>query len=163
MTGSKQEVVGNMPEALQGVFVGTFEHLLDPKKRLTIPSVWREQVGVPERLYVLPGVNVPCLCVFPAREMAKRLERIRSLSIADEKGRQFLRTLASRSDYVPWDAQGRIRVKDELLSAADLSSGVVLAGAFEYFELWSPERWKQQQESSATTSSLGEAARYVGF
>jgi len=163
MTGNKQDVGGGRAEMLQGVFVGEFRHLLDPKKRLTIPSVWREQVGVPEQLYVLPGVNVPCLCVFPAREMARRLERIRSLSLADEKGRQFLRTLASRSDLVPWDTQGRIRVKDDLLISADLSSDVVLVGAFEYFELWSPERWKQQQESSATTSSLGEAARYVGF
>lgn len=152
-----------MAEMLQGVFVGQYQHLLDPKKRLTIPSVWREQVGQPEQLFVLPGVNLPCLCVFPSREMARRLERIRSLSIADETGRNFLRTLASRSDLVPWDAQGRIRVKDELLDYAGLSSDVVLVGAFECFELWSPEKWKQQQESSATSTSLGEAARYVGF
>lgn len=147
---------------LQGVFVGQFQHSLDPKKRLTIPAGWREQVGAPAQLFVLPGVNVPCLCVFPAREMAKRLDRIRSLSIADDTGRNFLRTLASRSDLVPWDAQGRIRVKDELLDFAGLKSEVVLAGAFECFELWSPEKWKQQQ-SSATSTSLGEAARYVGF
>ncbi len=149
--------------ALQGVFVGHYLHLLDPKKRLTIPSGWREQVGAPEQLYVLPGVNEPCLCVFPAREMAKRLERIRSLSVADVTGRQFLRTLASRSDLATWDAQGRIRVKDELMDYAGITSEVVLVGAFELFELWSPERWKQQQESSAVTSNLGEAARYVGF
>lgn len=163
MTGKKQDVVGGQPGMLQGVFVGTFQHLLDPKKRLTIPSVWREQVGVPEQLYVMPGINVPCLCVFSARDMARRLERIRSLSIADETGRPFLRSLASRSDLVPWDAQGRIRVKDELLDAAGLSSEVVLVGAFEFFELWSPARWKQQQESSAAMPNLGEAARYVGF
>lgn len=159
----KDQRAGSGDGALQGVFVGEFRHLLDPKRRLTIPSGWREQVGVPEQLYVLPGVNVPCLCVFPAREMARRLERIRSLSIADETGRQFLRTLASRSDLVPWDGQGRIRVKDELLDSAGLKSEVVMVGAFECFELWSPERWKQQQESSAVTSNFGEAARYVGF
>lgn len=163
MAGNKQDAGSAMAGMLQGVFVGQFQHLLDPKKRLTIPAGWREQVGVPEQLFVLPGVNVPCLCVFPAREMAKRLERIRSLSIADDTGRNFLRTLASRSDLVPWDAQGRIRVKDELLDYAGLKSDVVLAGAFECFELWSPEKWKQQQESSATSTSLGEAARYVGF
>lgn len=147
---------------LQGVFVGSFRHALDPKKRLTIPSGWREQVGQPEQLYVLPGINEPCLCLFPARELQVRLQKLRSLSIADEKGRQLLRTLASRSDLVTWDAQGRIRVKDELLEYAGLSTDVVLVGAFEQFELWSPEKWKQQ-ESSAATSNLGEAARYVGL
>jgi MraZ protein len=145
-----------------GVFVNTFTHTLDDKKRLTIPSDWRELVGEPKCVIVLPGVNKPCLCVYPAREMARRLEKLRNLSIADEKGRHFARTLAARSDLVPWDAQGRIRIKDELLASADLLSEVVLVGAFECFELWSPEKWKQEQ-SSVTPSSLGEAARYVGF
>ena len=163
MTSQEHSAGGMVTGALQSVFVGNYRHLLDPKKRLTIPSGWRVQVGMPEEVYVLPGVNEPCLSVFPAREMAKRLQRINSLSVADVKGRQFLRTLASRSDLVAWDAQGRIRVKDELMEYAGITSEVVMVGAFELFELWSPERWKQQQESSVATSNLGEAARYVGF
>jgi MraZ protein len=149
--------------SMQSVFVGNYRHLLDPKKRLTIPSSWREQVGLPEQVYVLPGVNEPCLLVFPSREMAKRLARVQSLSVADVVGRNFLRTLASRSDLMGWDGQGRIRVKDELMDYAGITSEVVLVGAFEMFELWSPEKWKQQQASSATSTDLGEAARYVGF
>jgi DNA-binding transcriptional regulator/RsmH inhibitor MraZ len=38
---------------------------------------------------------------------------------------------------------------------------VVLAGAFDHFELWSPERWKSVR--AAGSADLGEAARYVGF
>lgn len=155
-TGGAGEMAGN------GVFVNTYTHGLDSKKRLTIPSDWRELAGVPKRLIVLPGVNDQCLCVYPAREMARRMDRIRSLSIADERGRQLARTLASRSDLVPWDSQGRIRIKDDLLDYAGLKADVVLVGTFDGFELWSPEKWKQQQ-SSVTQSSLGEAARYVGF
>ena len=145
-----------------GVFVNTYAHSLDSKKRLTIPSDWRELVGVPRRLFVLPGVNVKCLCVYPAREMTRRLEKLRTLSIADEKGRQLARTLASRSDLVPWDSQGRIRIKDELLDFADLVNQVVLVGTFDGFELWSPDQWKQQS-GSMDQMGLGEAARYVGF
>ncbi len=148
---------------LQSVFVGSYRHLLDPKKRLTIPSSWRQQVGQPEEVYVLPGINEPCLLVFPARDMAKRLARANSLSVADVVGRQFMRTLASQSDLMGWDGQGRIRVKDELMDYAGIKSEVVLVGAFEMFELWSPEKWKQQQASSATGTNLAEAARYVGF
>ena len=145
-----------------GVFVNTYAHSFDSKKRLTIPSDWRELVGVPRRLFVLPGVNVKCLCVYPAREMTRRLEKLRNLSIADEKGRQLARTLASRSDLVPWDSQGRIRIKDELLDFADLVNQVVLVGTFDGFELWSPDQWKQQSGMMDQTG-LGEAARYVGF
>ena len=134
---------------------------MDTKKRLTIPSDWRELVGVPNRLFVLPGVNDKCLCVYPAREMTRRMERLRNLSIADRKGRQLARTLASRSDLVPWDSQGRIRVKDELLDFAELKKDVVLVGTFDGFELWNPDTWKSI--ANMDQDSLGEAAQYVGF
>lgn len=146
----------------QGVFVNIYVHSLDSKKRLTIPSDWRELAGVPRRLFVLPGVNDKCLCVYPAREMTRRLERLRNLSIADTKGRQLARTLASRSDLVPWDSQGRIRIKDDLLAYAGLVNQVVLVGTFDGFELWNPDRWNEQT-GSMDQPKLGDAARYVGF
>ena len=148
-------------ELAQGVFVGTFMHSLDPKKRLTIPSEWRDQVSGPGSLYVLPGVEQKCLYVFPAREMVQRLQRIRSHSVADTRARQFARVLGSQSQLVPWDTQGRIRVKDELLDWAQIRSQVVMVGAFESFELWSPDLWKTL--GSLSDTSLAEAARYVGF
>lgn len=149
-----------MSEA-QGVFVGNFTHLLDPKKRLTIPSEWREHVGNPQSLYVLPGVvRRDFLLVFPAREMIQRLQRVRSHSIADPQASQFTRILGSQSQLAPWDTAGRIRVKDELLSSATLTEAVVLVGAIDHFELWNPELW---QQVNAAGADLGEAARYVGF
>lgn len=152
----------NMDPSMLGVFVNTYTHSLDSKKRLTIPSDWRELAGVPGRLFVLPGINDKCLCVYPAREMARKLERLGNLSAADNKGRHFARTLASRSDLVEWDAQGRIRIKDDLLNFADLQNQVVLVGTFDGFELWSPESWNEQNGSSEA-ESLKQAAEYVGF
>lgn len=155
--------IGLGPEmAGQGVFVNTYTHSLDSKKRLTLPADWREVVGVPRRLFVLPGVSVRCLCAYPAREMTRRLEKLRNLSIADDKGRQLARALASRSDLVPWDSQGRIRIKDDLLDYAELVNQVVLVGTFDGIELWSPDRWKEQM-GSMDQPQLGDAARYVGF
>lgn len=148
--------------AQNGVFVGHFVHSLDPKNRLTIPAEWRELVGVQKRLFVLPGIKVKCLCVYPAPEMTRRLERLRTLSIADDRGRQFARTLASRSQWVPWDSQGRIRVKDDLLEFADLQNQVVLVGTFDGFELWSPDSWRETQEG-VDQSTVEEAARQIGF
>lgn len=145
----------------QGVFVGTFVHSLDPKQRLTIPSEWREHVGAPASLYVLPGLDEKCLTVFPAREMAQRLQKVRHMSIADARARQFARILGSQSQLAPWDSAGRIRIKDELMAFAGLSDQVVLVGQFEGFELWNPERWKTV--NSADVATLRDAAQYVGF
>ena len=153
---------GEMEATMGGVFVSTYVHSLDPKRRLTIPSVWREIVGVPRSLFVLPGIDTKCLCVYPAREMTRKLDRLRNLSIADTKGRKMARVLASRSDLVTWDSQGRIRVKEELLQFAELQNEVVLASTFDGFELWNPDRWNEEC-GSADQSGLAEAVREVNF
>jgi len=145
----------------QGIFVGEFPHSLDPKRRLTIPSEWRAQVGTPRSLYVLQDVTEKCLCVFPASELQRRIEKIRNHSIADAKARHFTRMLGSKSDLVDWDTQGRIRIKDELLDFAELVDQVILVGVFHSFELWSPENFKKVSGSDRGT--ILEAAQYVGF
>ena len=142
-------------------FVSTFTHSLDPKRRLTIPSEWRTQIGEPRSLYVLPGIHEECLCIFPAQEMLRRLERMRRHSIADTRARTFARVLASQSDLVSWDNQGRIRIKDHLLDYAHLSDQVVLVGAFDSFELWNSEA--ADKAGSLDPAKLQEAAQYVGF
>ncbi len=143
------------------VFVGTYTHALDPKKRLTIPSTWRDRLKGSESLYVLPDVKEKCLCVFPAQEMVRRLESIGHHSIADPKARQFARVLASRSDLVSWDSQGRIRIKDELLDYASVKERAVLVGNFRFFEVWAPEALKDFD--LVEQAELADAVRYVGF
>ena len=149
-------------QTARGVFVNLYTHYLDSKKRLTIPSVWREMAGEPRQLFVLQSVSDQCLSVYPAHELARRVERLRNLSIADEQSRQFARALAFRAELVPWDAQGRIRVKDELLEYAGLINEVLLSGTFDGFELWSPDRWKQRLQD-VRREELAKFARSAGF
>jgi DNA-binding transcriptional regulator/RsmH inhibitor MraZ len=61
-----------------------------------------------------------------------------------------------------WDGQGRIRVKDELMASAGLSTEVVLVGALDVIELWSPENW-DAEKNAGDAPSLGDAAREIGF
>ncbi|NCD32590.1 MAG: division/cell wall cluster transcriptional repressor MraZ [Spartobacteria bacterium] len=142
-------------------FFGTYRHAMDGKKRLTIPSDWRAKLGEPH-LFVLPGVNVKCLTVFPAREMARRLEKFRNVSIADAKAQQFARAFFARANQVPWDSNGRIRVSDDLLNWAGLDKQVVLAGVGTRFELWAPEVWDASQ-LPMDSAGFEEAAQYIGF
>ena len=93
--------------------------------------------------------------------MAFRLEKMRRQSIADRKARGFARVLASQSELVAWDSQGRIRIKDDLLNFAGLTDKVVLVGAFDSFELWSPA--SLDAAGGMDRDKLQDAARYVGF
>jgi len=144
------------------LFVGTEVHSLDAKKRLTIPSDFRALVGVPERVFVLPSSVERCLCIYPAREIARRLQKLQDISETDESAQNNMRELSANANWVPWDAQGRIRIKDNLLEYAQLLSEVVLVGVFARFELWSPELWKQKQPV-IDQQKLGTAARSVGL
>jgi MraZ protein len=144
-----------------GMFVGDFTHSLDPKKRLTIPAVWRSQVGEPQSLFVLPDFHEQCLNVFPASEMARKLERIRRHSMADRKAMEFARTLGSSADLVSWDTQGRIRIKDKLLDFAGITGQVQMIGALDKFQLWNPDL--REDTVSVDQAKLVEAGLYVDF
>lgn len=144
-----------------GIFVGRHPHSLDPKRRLTIPSEWRAQVGSPQGFYVLPGIDQQCLCVFPAAEMFRRMEKLRQHSFTDAKARQFARVLASQSELLQWDSQGRIRIKDDLLTYAGLVDQVELVGTLYSFELWNPDHLRET--GALDRSNLQEAARYMEF
>lgn len=158
----ERRVTTEMDELLNaGAFVGRYVHTLDNKKRVTIPADWREAAGNPT-LFILPGVNVECLYVITAREMAQRLEKVRAASVANVQAQKFLRDFFSRADRVTLDAQGRIRVKDELLDYAGIINQMVLVGAGSRFELWSPEAWNEQN-SQLDQSTFAEAAQYIGF
>ncbi len=143
------------------LFVGAFQHSLDPKKRLTIPSVWRALIGEPKSLYVLPDFKERCLNLIPASEMAHKLEKLRQYPLSNAKAQAFLAKLGSSSDLLAWDSQGRIRISDKLLNFAGIGEQVVLEGAFSKFRLWAAEH----RESSDTIdqAELAEAAVYVDF
>lgn len=156
------ESANNQTNASVGGFVSRFLHSLDPKKRLTIPAEWREQIGALRRLYVLPGLSGDkCLYVYPAAEMTRRLEKFRQIGIADRRARMLARVLAASSEFLEWDTQGRIRIKDDLLRQADISDQVEMIGAFDHFELWNPEAWRAVSEVEDAT--IEDALRYVDF
>lgn len=149
-------------EGVSQYFCGTYLHNLDPKRRLTVPSEWRALVGQPERFFVIPSVGEDKhLYVYPARVMGPKLRNIHNLSMADAQGRTYLRIMGSRSEMLGWDTQGRVRVRDELLAHAGLSSEVLLVGNFEGFELWNPKAW-QAVASRMDDRGLLDASKYVG-
>ena len=158
----ERRVTTEMEELLNaGAFVGSYTHTLDGKKRVTIPSDGREAAGNPT-LFVLPGLNEKCLYVYTLREMAQRIAKVREASIANVEAQKLLRNFFPRADRVALDAQGRIRVKDELLDHAGILNQMVLVGVGSRFELWSPESWNEQT-SQLDQSKFAEAAQYIGF
>lgn len=131
--------MNTLESRIEELFVGSYHHSLDPKRRLIIPSTWRAMLGEVPRLYVLPHPDRKCLFLYTLQEMNRRLMKLREAAAVDSSDEQAVRAITASADALAVDAQGRVRIKDELLAHAEVNSKVVLVGAMTRMELWSEE------------------------
>ena len=143
------------------VLVGRFDHSLDPKKRFTIPSEWRDAMGQPDYVYVMPDPEDKCLDLIPAIEMESRLEKLREKALFDPQCNAALQTIGASSEQLVLDSQGRIRVCDKLLQFANLTTTVAMVGSVRMIKLWSPEALPP--EMKVDQKALGAALSVAGF
>ncbi len=123
------------------MFLGRYQHSLDNKGRLTIPSRFREALG--SGAYVVQGFDGN-LMVLPPQVFAVLYQRVSRLSITDPKARLLRRLILSAAAEVELDRSGRILIPPYLREAAGLDGEVVLVGVGDYFEIWGAEAWQQQ-------------------
>lgn len=143
------------------VFSGSAEHALDPKRRVTIPSGWRDAMGRPAYVFVMADPHAKCLRLMPDSLMRSLLERLRSRRLSDPTVAQKLRVIGENSEQLPLDVQGRIRISDRLLSFADIKGRVAFVGAVAYGEIWAAE--KRAPAAEVDQAALGEALASLDF
>ena len=120
--------------------VDTFCHALDPKKRLTIPSEWRDALGNPTYVYVMPSASEECLELIPVELMERTLQQYQSADIFDDEADADAQAIAQFAQMLKVDAAGRIRIGDNLLAHAGIASGVTMIGGIRKAKLWAAER-----------------------
>ena len=128
-----------------GGLVDTFHHALDPKKRLTIPSEWRDALGMDledksarEYVYVIPNATEDCLDLVPMYEIMKLREAQAQKDILENDPLDA--ALWNVAQMLKVDSAGRIRIGDDLLEFAGIKSEVTLVGAFRKAQIWAGER-----------------------
>ncbi len=119
------------------LFLGRHYNNLDPKKRLTIPSEWRNALG--SVVYVMPDRTEKCLNIYSKEEMANLLGKLREkMGLFDPKAGRILAQIGAVSQQLNLDVQGRIRICDKLLQFANLTTTVALVGSFRMVKLYDP-------------------------
>jgi len=139
-----KKVVESIAEAkpsCSGVLVGRADHALDSKKRLTIPSEWRAVMGDPDYVYVMRDRGGKCLNLVPKAEMEMRLAKLREKALFDPALNAALMTIGANSEQLMLDVQGRIRICDELLRFANLTTTVTMVGSVRMIKLWNPKSY----------------------
>ena len=122
------------------MFMGEYNHTVDTKGRLIIPSKFREQLG--EEFIVTKGLD-GCLFVFPQDEWQAFEEKLRTLPLTQKGARQFTRFFVAGATPCELDKQGRILLPATLREFAGLGKDVVLAGMLNRIEIWSKDKWTE--------------------
>jgi MraZ protein len=121
------------------MLIGQYTHDLDPKKRLTLPSKWRTDLG--KKVVVTSGLD-NSLFVFPLKEWEVVAQKLAQSGLGNQDSRSFNRFILGNAFETDVDASGRIVIPDTLKAFAHLGEKVVLAGMYSRVELWDEASWK---------------------
>ncbi|MBR1930777.1 MAG: division/cell wall cluster transcriptional repressor MraZ [Lachnospiraceae bacterium] len=120
------------------MFMGEYNHTIDAKGRLIIPSKFREALG--EEFVISKGMD-GCLFVYANEDWNAFEQKITTLPLINKDARQFARYFLSGATSVELDKQGRILLPANLRSFAELDKEVMLVGVGSRIEIWSKEKW----------------------
>ena len=120
------------------MFMGEYNHTIDAKGRLIVPSKFREQLG--NEFVVTKGLD-GCLFVYSNEEWQLIEERFREKPLTSKDARKFMRFFFAGATSCEVDKQGRILIPANLREYAGIDKDVVSVGVLSRVEIWSKDRW----------------------
>jgi len=117
-------------------FRGRFEHQMDDKGRVSLPSAFRR--GGSDERFVLLQWEKPYLTLFPEAKWSEVEDRLDDYRKSGPEAMNHVRLLYASLAEVSPDKQGRILVPAPLQRAGGLSGSVLLLGMRDRVELWDP-------------------------
>ena len=99
------------------MLIGEYEHSLDAKGRLIMPSKLREDIG--EKFIVTKGLD-GCLFAFSKNEWNNFEEKLKTLPLTNKNARDFVRFFLSGATECEIDKQGRFLIASNLREYASL-------------------------------------------
>lgn len=143
------------------MLIGEYQHIIDAKKRLAIPSKLRKEIG--EKTILTRGLD-NCLFLYPMHEWQKLTEKLAQLPLGQGNTRSFLRLLLAGAVEVESDSLGRILIPDFLKNYACLRQKVVVTGVYNRLEIWDEERWEiYKAEVEKNTDMIAEKLGELGL
>ncbi len=127
------------------MFIGTYEHTIDDKSRLTLPARFRVELGTAVVLgRGLDGV----VSVHPREAWAIGVQaRIAALDPLSRRSRELQRFFFAGASEATVDSQGRILLPSVLTRYASLDREVVVTGMNDHLELWNPTAWSEHMHA----------------
>ncbi len=132
------------------MFIGEFHHTIDDKKRLIIPSRFREELG--NEFIITRGIE-NCLYVYSKASWNEITNKLNTLPFTKKNARSFNRFFLSGATLAEVDKNGRILITSPQLSYANITKECVIIGVGDRLEIWSDEKWNEFYNSASEDMS----------
>ena len=142
------------------MFIGEYQHSLDSKNRIVVPSKLREGLG--EKFIISKGLDW-CLYAYPIDEWQKFEEKLKNLPLTNRDARAFVRFFVAGATEVETDKQGRGLIPANLREYAGIEKEIVTIGALNKVEIWSKEKWESYNESDIDFDSIADKMGDLGI
>ena len=136
---------------------GKFQHTIDNKGRLFIPSRLREKFG--KGFFVTISWEA-CLTIYSIERWESAEEKLRTLS---QTAQMEMRSIFSNAVYLEPDAQGRVVLPQNLREHAGLTKEVTIIGTGLYVQIWDTDKYKQIEEVELDRDNLKHVIDKYGF
>ena len=141
------------------MFKSQYNHTVDTKGRLIIPSKFREILG--EQFVVTKGMD-GCLFAFSNDDWKVFEEKLKALPITNKNARKFARFFLAGAADVEVDKQGRILLPQHLREFGEIDKDVVLVGVGSRIEIWDRDKWNAEN-SDDDMDAIGESMESIGI
>ena len=125
------------------MLIGEYEHTIDAKGRLSMPSKLRRDMG--EAFIVTKGLD-GCLFAFSQDEWKNFETKLKALPLSDKNARNFVRFFLAGATECEIDKQGRFLIPSNLREAGKLEKEAVIIGVGTRIEIWNKEIWTSKDE-----------------
>ncbi len=143
------------------MFIGEYEHTVDVKGRIIMPSKLRENIG--EKFIITKGLD-KCLFAYSKSEWANFEEKLKTLPLTNKNARDFVRFFLSGAVECEIDKQGRFLVSSNLRTYANIDKEIVIIGVGTRLEIWNKESWTNySSEENISADEIAENMTMLGI
>lgn len=135
------------------MLMGEYHHNIDDKKRLIIPSKFREEIG--NKFVVTRGLD-GCLFVYSLDNWEKIISKLKTLPFTKKDARVFMRFFLSAASICEFDKQGRINLVNSLIEYAKIEKECVIIGVNDRLEIWAVSEFDKLLSESDSLSDIAE-------
>lgn len=142
------------------MFIGEYNHAIDNKNRIIVPSKFREDFN--DKFVLTKGLD-GCLYGYPMNEWTNLAEKLKTLPLTSKDARAFVRFFFSGAHEIDIDKQGRALIPQNLIEYAHIEKEIVSIGVLTRIEIWGKEKWDEYNDDNIDFEEIAEKMKELGI